>query len=168
MPYYTGWTEFRHIFCAYTAFWWCFSVHAFPVNWISYLGFVASYCLSYRFMSRVWCFDVASAVSAGRASAGNRKWPGQSFGVGLGMWWRHTVTTDPGETGESQYQDAGQVSLCAWSICQSQSVSVLDKHSNAFISRRWSIMVYETKLPRQHSSSTVTEDCSEDSEVMLI
>lgn len=31
--------------------------------------------------------------------------------------------------------------------------------------RRWSIMVYETKFPRQHSVSTVTEDCSEDSEV---
>lgn len=26
-------------------------------------------------------------------------------------------------------------------------------------------MVYETKFPRQHSSSTVTEDCSDDSEV---
>lgn len=26
-------------------------------------------------------------------------------------------------------------------------------------------MVYETKFPRQHSASTVTEDCSEDSEV---
>lgn len=30
---------------------------------------------------------------------------------------------------------------------------------------RWSIMVYETKFPRQHSASTVTEDCSDDSEV---
>ncbi|TSX85980.1 Autophagy-related protein 16-1 [Bagarius yarrelli] len=28
----------------------------------------------------------------------------------------------------------------------------------------WSIMVYETKIPRQHSNSTVTEDCSDDSE----
>lgn len=26
-------------------------------------------------------------------------------------------------------------------------------------------MVYETKIPRQHSASTVTEDCSDDSEV---
>lgn len=26
-------------------------------------------------------------------------------------------------------------------------------------------MVYETKIPRQHSTSTVTEDCSDDSEV---
>lgn len=26
-------------------------------------------------------------------------------------------------------------------------------------------MVYETKFPRQHSASTVTEDCSDDSEV---
>lgn len=32
---------------------------------------------------------------------------------------------------------------------------------------RWSIMVYETKFPRQHSSSTVTEDCSDDSEVQV-
>lgn len=31
--------------------------------------------------------------------------------------------------------------------------------------RRWSVMAYETKLPRQTSSSTVTEDFSEDSEV---
>ncbi len=29
-------------------------------------------------------------------------------------------------------------------------------------------MVYETKLPRQHSSSTVTEDYSEDSEVTVM
>lgn len=28
-------------------------------------------------------------------------------------------------------------------------------------------MVYETKLPRQASTSTVTEDCSENSEVPL-
>lgn len=28
-------------------------------------------------------------------------------------------------------------------------------------------MVYETKIPRQHSASTVTEDCSDDSEVTL-
>ncbi|XP_034721549.1 diacylglycerol kinase delta-like [Etheostoma cragini] len=33
---------------------------------------------------------------------------------------------------------------------------------------RWSIMVYETKLPRQHSASSVPEDCSEDSEVQEI
>lgn len=32
---------------------------------------------------------------------------------------------------------------------------------------RWSIMVYETKIPRQHSASTVTEDCSDDSEVKI-
>lgn len=32
---------------------------------------------------------------------------------------------------------------------------------------RWSVMAYETKLPRQASSSTVTEDFSEDSEVPL-
>lgn len=28
-------------------------------------------------------------------------------------------------------------------------------------------MVYETKIPRQHSASTVTEDCSDDSEVPI-
>lgn len=28
-------------------------------------------------------------------------------------------------------------------------------------------MVYETKFPRQHSASTVTEDCSDDSEVTV-
>lgn len=32
---------------------------------------------------------------------------------------------------------------------------------------RWSVMAYETKLPRQASSSTVTEDFGEDSEVPL-
>lgn len=29
-------------------------------------------------------------------------------------------------------------------------------------------MVYETKIPRQHSASTVTEDCSDDSEVKIV
>uniref|UniRef100_A0A8C2N7H5 Diacylglycerol kinase n=1 Tax=Cricetulus griseus TaxID=10029 RepID=A0A8C2N7H5_CRIGR len=33
---------------------------------------------------------------------------------------------------------------------------------------RWSVMAYETKLPRQTSSSTVTEDFGEDSEVQQI
>lgn len=37
----------------------------------------------------------------------------------------------------------------------------------SMIFNRWSIMVYETKLPRQASTSTVTEDCSENSEVPL-
>lgn len=37
----------------------------------------------------------------------------------------------------------------------------------SMIFNRWSIMVYETKLPRQVSTSTVTEDCSENSEVPL-
>lgn len=35
----------------------------------------------------------------------------------------------------------------------------------SMIFNRWSIMVYETKFPRQASTSTVTEDFSEDSEV---
>ena len=30
-----------------------------------------------------------------------------------------------------------------------------------FIDYRWSIMVYETKFPRQHSSSTITDDYSD-------
>ncbi|XP_034024904.1 diacylglycerol kinase delta-like isoform X2 [Thalassophryne amazonica] len=33
---------------------------------------------------------------------------------------------------------------------------------------RWSIMVYETKFPRQYSASTVTDNCSDDSEVQQI
>lgn len=37
----------------------------------------------------------------------------------------------------------------------------------SMIFNRWSIMVYETKLPRQASTSTVTEDCNENSEVSL-
>jgi len=80
-------------------------------------------CLSCRCVSgSVWCCDVGSAVPAGCTSSGNRKWPGQSFGMGLGVRWRHTVTTDTGEAGEGQYQDAGQVSVC---VCVCVCVCVL-------------------------------------------
>ncbi|XP_022525936.2 diacylglycerol kinase delta isoform X1 [Astyanax mexicanus] len=48
-----------------------------------------------------------------------------------------------------------------------QILEKLERASTKMLDR-WSIMVYETKFPRQHSSSTVTEDCSEDSEVQHI
>lgn len=57
------------------------------------------------------CVCVRFAVPAWRTSSGNRKWPGESFGVGLGVWRWHAVTADTGETRESQYQDAWQVSV---------------------------------------------------------
>ncbi|XP_060799284.1 diacylglycerol kinase delta-like isoform X3 [Neoarius graeffei] len=48
-----------------------------------------------------------------------------------------------------------------------QILEKLERASTKMLDR-WSIMVYETKFPRQHSSSTVTEDCSDDSEVQHI
>ncbi|XP_072318095.1 diacylglycerol kinase delta isoform X2 [Eucyclogobius newberryi] len=46
-----------------------------------------------------------------------------------------------------------------------QILEKLERASTKMLDR-WSIMVYETKLPRQHSASTVTEECSDDSEIM--
>ncbi|XP_055022557.1 diacylglycerol kinase delta-like isoform X1 [Boleophthalmus pectinirostris] len=48
-----------------------------------------------------------------------------------------------------------------------QILEKLERASTKMLDR-WSIMVYETKLPRQHSTSTVTEECSDDSEVPQI
>ncbi|KAM9318166.1 diacylglycerol kinase delta isoform 2-T3 [Pholidichthys leucotaenia] len=48
-----------------------------------------------------------------------------------------------------------------------QILEKLERASTKMLDR-WSIMVYETKFPRQHSASTVTEDCSDDSEVQHI
>ncbi|XP_063093149.1 diacylglycerol kinase delta isoform X8 [Cavia porcellus] len=47
-----------------------------------------------------------------------------------------------------------------------QILAKLERASTKMLDR-WSVMAYETKLPRQTSSSTVTEDFSEDSEVLL-
>ncbi|EHB13973.1 Diacylglycerol kinase delta [Heterocephalus glaber] len=48
-----------------------------------------------------------------------------------------------------------------------QILAKLERASTKMLDR-WSVMAYETKLPRQASSSTVTEDFSEDSEVQQI
>ncbi|KAF1393470.1 hypothetical protein PFLUV_G00016260 [Perca fluviatilis] len=48
-----------------------------------------------------------------------------------------------------------------------QILEKLERASTKMLDR-WSIMVYETKFPRQRSASSVTEDCSEDSEVQEI
>uniref|UniRef100_A0A8C1WE22 Diacylglycerol kinase n=1 Tax=Cyprinus carpio TaxID=7962 RepID=A0A8C1WE22_CYPCA len=69
-------------------------------------------------------------------------------------------------TGNDLARVLGWGSACDDDTQLPQILEKLERASTKMLDR-WSIMVYETKLPRQHSSSTVTEDCSEDSEHIL-
>ncbi|KAJ8280569.1 hypothetical protein GJAV_G00056360 [Gymnothorax javanicus] len=70
-------------------------------------------------------------------------------------------------TGNDLARVLGWGSACDDDTQLPQILEKLERASTKMLDR-WSIMVYETKFPRQHSSSTVTEDCSEDSEVQQI
>ncbi|XP_013886514.1 diacylglycerol kinase delta [Austrofundulus limnaeus] len=70
-------------------------------------------------------------------------------------------------TGNDLARVLGWGSACDDDTQLPQILEKLERASTKMLDR-WSIMVYETKLPRQHSTSTVTEDCSEDSEVQQI
>uniref|UniRef100_A0A668A2Z2 Diacylglycerol kinase n=1 Tax=Myripristis murdjan TaxID=586833 RepID=A0A668A2Z2_9TELE len=70
-------------------------------------------------------------------------------------------------TGNDLARVLGWGSACDDDTQLPQILEKLERASTKMLDR-WSIMVYETKFPRQHSASTVTEDCSEDSEVQQI
>uniref|UniRef100_H3D0U4 Diacylglycerol kinase n=1 Tax=Tetraodon nigroviridis TaxID=99883 RepID=H3D0U4_TETNG len=70
-------------------------------------------------------------------------------------------------TGNDLARVLGWGSACDDDTQLPQILEKLERASTKMLDR-WSIMVYETKFPRQHSVSTVTEDCSEDSEVQQI
>ncbi|KAM6933935.1 LOW QUALITY PROTEIN: diacylglycerol kinase delta [Xenentodon cancila] len=70
-------------------------------------------------------------------------------------------------TGNDLARVLGWGSACDDDAQLPQILEKLERASTKMLDR-WSIMVYETKFPRQHSSSTVTEDCSDDSEVQQI
>uniref|UniRef100_A0A8D3EBA3 Diacylglycerol kinase n=1 Tax=Scophthalmus maximus TaxID=52904 RepID=A0A8D3EBA3_SCOMX len=69
-------------------------------------------------------------------------------------------------TGNDLARVLGWGSACDDDAQLPQILEKLERASTKMLDR-WSIMVYETKFPRQHSSSTVTEDCSDDSEQIL-
>ncbi|TMS01332.1 Diacylglycerol kinase delta, partial [Larimichthys crocea] len=66
-------------------------------------------------------------------------------------------------TGNDLARVLGWGSACDDDTQLPQILEKLERASTKMLDR-WSIMVYETKFPRQHSASTVTEDCSDDSE----
>ncbi|XP_026176158.1 diacylglycerol kinase delta isoform X2 [Mastacembelus armatus] len=70
-------------------------------------------------------------------------------------------------TGNDLARVLGWGSACDDDTQLPQILEKLERASTKMLDR-WSIMVYETKFPRQHSVSTVTEDCSDDSEVQQI
>uniref|UniRef100_A0A803V8I8 Diacylglycerol kinase n=1 Tax=Ficedula albicollis TaxID=59894 RepID=A0A803V8I8_FICAL len=70
-------------------------------------------------------------------------------------------------TGNDLARVLGWGSACDDDTQLPQILEKLERASTKMLDR-WSIMVYETKLPRQASTSTVTEDCSENSEVQKI
>ncbi|XP_056140027.1 diacylglycerol kinase delta-like isoform X1 [Lampris incognitus] len=70
-------------------------------------------------------------------------------------------------TGNDLARVLGWGSACDDDTLLPQILEKLERASTKMLDR-WSIMVYETKFPRQHSTSTVTEDCSDDSEVQQI
>ncbi|XP_076024696.1 diacylglycerol kinase delta isoform X2 [Genypterus blacodes] len=70
-------------------------------------------------------------------------------------------------TGNDLARVLGWGSACDDDTQLPQILEKLERASTKMLDR-WSIMVYETKFPRQHSASTVTEDCSDDSEVQQI
>uniref|UniRef100_A0A4W5QHT8 Diacylglycerol kinase n=1 Tax=Hucho hucho TaxID=62062 RepID=A0A4W5QHT8_9TELE len=68
-------------------------------------------------------------------------------------------------TGNDLARVLGWGSACDDDAQLPQILEKLERASTKMLDR-WSIMVYETKFPRQHSSSTVMEDCSDDSEIL--
>ncbi|XP_078785946.1 diacylglycerol kinase delta isoform X3 [Oryzias latipes] len=70
-------------------------------------------------------------------------------------------------TGNDLARVLGWGSACDDDTQLPQILEKLERASTKMLDR-WSIMVYETKLPRQRSSSTLTEDYSDDSEVQQI
>ncbi|XP_041850155.1 diacylglycerol kinase delta-like isoform X2 [Melanotaenia boesemani] len=70
-------------------------------------------------------------------------------------------------TGNDLARVLGWGSACDDDTQLPQILEKLERASTKMLDR-WSIMVYETKFPRQNSNSTVTEDCSDDSEVQQI
>ncbi|KAM8903616.1 diacylglycerol kinase delta isoform 2-T2 [Spinachia spinachia] len=70
-------------------------------------------------------------------------------------------------TGNDLARVLGWGSACDDDTQLPQILEKLERASTKMLDR-WRIMVYETKFPRQHSGSTVTEDCSDDSEVQQI
>ncbi|XP_014440737.1 diacylglycerol kinase delta [Tupaia chinensis] len=70
-------------------------------------------------------------------------------------------------TGNDLARVLGWGSACDDDTQLPQILEKLERASTKMLDR-WSVMAYETKLPRQASSSTVTEDFSEDSEVQQI
>uniref|UniRef100_A0A2K5NFE6 Diacylglycerol kinase n=1 Tax=Cercocebus atys TaxID=9531 RepID=A0A2K5NFE6_CERAT len=70
-------------------------------------------------------------------------------------------------TGNDLARVLGWGSACDDDTQLPQILEKLERASTKMLDR-WSVMAYEAKLPRQASSSTVTEDFSEDSEVQQI
>ncbi|PNJ35067.1 DGKD isoform 1, partial [Pongo abelii] len=70
-------------------------------------------------------------------------------------------------TGNDLARVLGWGSACDDDTQLPQILEKLERASTKMLDR-WSVMAYEAKLPRQASSSTVTEDLSEDSEVQQI
>ncbi|XP_069870226.1 diacylglycerol kinase delta isoform X4 [Dipodomys merriami] len=70
-------------------------------------------------------------------------------------------------TGNDLARVLGWGSACDDDTQLPQILAKLERASTKMLDR-WSVMAYETKPPRQASSSTVTEDFSEDSEVQQI
>ncbi|XP_075385004.1 diacylglycerol kinase delta isoform X2 [Tenrec ecaudatus] len=70
-------------------------------------------------------------------------------------------------TGNDLARVLGWGSACDDDTQLPQILEKLERASTKMLDR-WSIMAYETKLPRQASSSNITEDFSEDSEVQQI
>uniref|UniRef100_A0A4W3I4E3 Diacylglycerol kinase n=1 Tax=Callorhinchus milii TaxID=7868 RepID=A0A4W3I4E3_CALMI len=70
-------------------------------------------------------------------------------------------------TGNDLARVLGWGSACDDDTQLPQILEKLERASTKMLDR-WSIMVYETKIPRHSSSSTVTEDFSDDSEVQQI
>uniref|UniRef100_G3NM37 Diacylglycerol kinase n=1 Tax=Gasterosteus aculeatus TaxID=69293 RepID=G3NM37_GASAC len=68
-------------------------------------------------------------------------------------------------TGNDLARVLGWGSACDDDTQLPQILEKLERASTKMLDR-WRIMVYETKFPRQHSGSTVTEDCSDDSEIL--
>nr|XP_020477469.1 diacylglycerol kinase delta isoform X2 [Monopterus albus] len=70
-------------------------------------------------------------------------------------------------TGNDLARVLGWGSACDDDTQLPQILEKLERASTKMLDR-WSIMVYETKFPRQHCASTITDDCSDDSEVQQI
>lgn len=73
--------------------------------------FLDQWGLCFLFWISILVVFSSGAVPVGSAAPGYRKWLGPGARMGICMWWRHPATTDPGEAGEGQYQNAGQVSV---------------------------------------------------------